>query len=205
MKTMTAILVLLIASVATAQPVVLSQMPADGVYVLTVKNGTVTLEKAVVLQVGPSPVDPVVPVDPDLSPDAQAIKAAAERAVADPSRSETAANLAEVMGMLKSQVDGGTLKTYQQISAAANWLMDSIIGKQGAAWKPVKDLVGQKLAALGQQGAMPEEYSGYFADAADGLEASIVDDEMLGRERINIEQLMKLFEFFIKYILPFIL
>ena len=207
MKRLALLLCLLLCGTATAQPLVLPQMPTDGTYVLTVKNGVATsLEKATVLQVGPVvPVDPVDPVDPDLSPDAQAIKAAAEGAVADPSRSETAANLAEVMGMLKSQVDGGTLKTYQQISAAANWLMDSIIGKQTGAWKPVKDLVGQKLAALGQEGAMPEEYSGYFADAADGLEASIVDDEMLGRQRINIEQLMKLFEFFIKYILPFIL
>jgi predicted cation transporter len=63
--------------------------------------------------------------------------------------------------------------------------------------------VGQRLAALGQQGAQPEEYAGYFADAADGLAASIPDGEPL--ERIDIDKLMKLFEFFIKYILPFIL
>jgi hypothetical protein len=198
----------LLASVSFAQPLVLSQRPADGTYVLTVQGGTVTLQKATVLQIGPvvPPVDPVTPVDPDLSPDAQAIKAAAERAVADPSRAETAGNLAEVMGMLKSQVDARTLTTYPQIAAAANWLMDSIIGRQTAAWKPTKDLIGQRLAALGQQGAQPEEYSGFFADAVDGLEASVPDSDLLSRERrIDIEKLMKLFEFFIKYILPFLI
>jgi hypothetical protein len=210
MKSVVSILILLFASVATAQPLVLSQVPADGTYVLTVQSGTVTLQKATILQIGPAPtpvpIGPVTPVDPALSPDAQAIKAAAERAVADPSRAETAGNLAEVMGMLKSQVDARTLTTYPQIAAAANWLMDSIIGKQTAAWKPTKDLIGQRLAALGQQGAQPEEYSGFFADAVDGLEASVPDSDLLSRERrIDIEKLMKLFEFFIKYILPFIL
>jgi hypothetical protein len=204
MRLLIAILIVLIASVATAQPLVLSQRPADGTYVLTVQGATVTLQKATMLQIGPAPIPvPIDPVDPTLSPDAQAIKAAADGAVADPSRAETAGNLAEVMGMLKSQVDARTLKTYLQIAAAANWLMDSIIGKQTAAWKPVKDLVGQRLAALGQQGAQPEEYAGYFADAADGLAASIPDSERM--ERIDIDKLMKLFEFFIKYILPFIM
>jgi hypothetical protein len=219
MKPLIAILIVLFASVATAQPLVLSQRPADGTYVLTIAGPAVTLEKATMLQIGPvpTPVDPVTPVDPTLSPDAQAVKAAADGAAADPSRAETAGNLAEVMGMLKSQVDARTLTTYPQIAAAANWLMDSIIGKQGAAWQPLKDLVGQRLAALGQQGAQPEEYAGYFADAADGLGASIppltteelqaIEDGLLQdpRQRIDIDKLMKLFEFFVKYILPWIM
>jgi hypothetical protein len=153
----------------------------------------------------PAPVTPPTPPDP-VSADAKAVKASAQAAVADPTRAETAGNLAEVMKLVKSQIDAGTITTYQQIAAAANWLMDSIIGKQSIPWKPTKDLIGQRLAALGQQGAQPEEYSGFFADAADGFEASIPLSDLADRpQRINIETLMKLFEFFIKYILPFII
>ena len=55
----------LLASVSFAQPLVLSQRPADGTYVLTVAGSTVTLQKAAMLQIGPVvPVDPDDPVDP---------------------------------------------------------------------------------------------------------------------------------------------
>jgi acyl-CoA synthetase (AMP-forming)/AMP-acid ligase II len=116
-------------------------------------------------------------------------------------------NLAAMMGMIRSQVDAGTLTSYQTISASVNWMWDQLTAGRVAAWKPTKDLIGQRLAALGQQGAQPEEYSGFFADAADGFEASIpLSDDLADRpQRINIETLMKLFEFFIKYILPFII
>jgi len=225
MKPILCILTLLIAVPCAAQSkavVVTGLQP--GTYIMQVDaSGAVSVSPIQVVTVGGGPVvppvvpvDPVTPVDPDLSPDAAAIKAAAQAATADPTRAETAGNLAEVMKMVKAQVDSRTLTTYSQIAAATNWLMDSIIGKQTTAWKPTKDLIGQRLAALGQQGAQPEEYSGFFADAADGFEASIPlqdDDELQAIEdgllqepqKIDIATLMKLFEFFMKYILPFII
>jgi hypothetical protein len=208
-KTLVAFLaILMVAQVAVAQKAVVT-VNQPGTYLVSVVNGQIAVEPIPVVVIGPSPVvpvDPIVPVDPTLSPDAQAIKAAASAATADPTRAETAGNLAEVMKMVKAQVDSRTIKTYPQIAAATNWLMDSIIGKQTVAWKPTKDLIGQRLAALGQQGAQPEEYAGFFADAAEGFEASVpLRDDGEPLERIDIDKLMKLFEFFIKYILPFIL
>ena len=216
MKPILCILTLLIAVPCAAQNKAVVTISQPGAYLIsTDAAGNISIERLAIIFVGGGPVvppvvpvDPVTPVDPDLSPDAAAIKAAAQAATADPTRAETAGNLAEVMKMVKAQVDSRTLTTYSQIAAATNWLMDSIIGKQTVAWKPTKDLIGQRLAALGQEGAQPEEYSGFFADAADGFEASIpLQDDLDGdrRERINIETLMKLFEFFIKYILPFII
>jgi hypothetical protein len=68
-------------------------------------------------------------------------------------------------------------------------------------------LIGSHLAAMAQEGAQPEEYAGYFADAGDAISSAVpvtyeaAEDEL----NINIDTLMKLFEFFIKYILPMIL
>jgi hypothetical protein len=150
----------------------------------------------------PPPVDPVVPP----STKAGAIKAAAEAATADPQRATTASNLASVMGLVKSQVEAGTLKDYQSIAASVNWLWDQVTVGRAAAWSQTKTLVGNHLAELGQQGARPEEFSGYLADVEKALAGSLNDAEKLEAEddplTINMEMLMKLFEFFVKYILP---
>jgi len=211
----TILVLLLLAGAAEAQTkAVKVNIATPGEYVILVDAaGNVAINVLPTIAVGggvvvppvvPPIVPPVVP-DPVLSPDAQAVKAAASAATADPTRAETAGNLAEVMKMVKAQVDSRTITTYPQIAAATNWLMDSIIGRQTAAWKPTKDLIGQRLAALGQQGAQPEEYAGFFADAAEGFEASVPLQDGEPLERIDIDKLMKLFEFFIKYILPFII
>jgi hypothetical protein len=152
-------------------------------------------------------VPPVYPVVP--STKAAAIKAAAEAATSDPQRATTASNLASVMGLVKNQVDAGTLKDYQSIAASVNWLWDQVTVGKTATWLPVKTLVGQHLAELAQQGARPEEFSGYLADAEKALSGSLndleksesADDPMM----INMDMLMKLFEFFVKYILPMII
>jgi hypothetical protein len=66
--------------------------------------------------------------------------------------------------------------------------------------KRLKDLLSRHLAAMGQEGATPEEYSGYFAEVAEGLEASFADmptEQVLLAEgsklRINMDMLLKLF------------
>jgi hypothetical protein len=205
MKPLIAILILLVASVAMAQPLVLSQSPGDGVYVLTIKNGQATLEKAIVLRVDvptpPSPVDPVVPI-PDR---VKQIRDAAQGAVADPQRATTAANLSAVMDLIAGQVTAGSLKDYPTISAAVDWMWDQVTKGREAAWRPTKAIIGNHLAAMAQEGASPEEYAGYFAEAGEALGALQEGEQVEPDGAIDIEMLMKLFEFFIKYILPLII
>lgn len=153
------------------------------------------------------PVDPVVPPTP--SGKAAAIKAAVEAVDTDPQKVTTTSNLAAMMGMLKSQIEAGTIKDYQTISASTNWLWDQLTAGRAAAWQPVKTLIGNHLAALAQEGAQPEEYAGYFADAEQALNGTLSAEELLQAEDdplgIDIDRLMKLFEFFVTYILPLII
>lgn len=192
-------------AVAADSPIVLPGLP-DGAYVLTVSGEQIVIAAARTV----TPIGPVVPpVVPPVTSKAAAIKAAAEAAVADPQRATTASNLAAMMGLIRSQVDAGTLANYQTISASVNWMWDQLTAGRSAAWQPTKDLIGRHLAALAQEGARPEEYSGYFADAEQALSGSLTSyekleaaDDPLG---VNWENLMKLFEFFIKFILPLII
>ena len=199
------ILIALVATVATAQPLVLSQTPDDGVYVLTIANGQATLQRATVLQVGP--VDPVDPDDPVVPPSdrAKQIREAAQGAVADPQRATTAANLSAVMDLVAGQVTAGTLKDYPTISASVDWLWDQVTKGRESAWRPTKAIIGNHLAAMAQEGASPEEYAGYFAEAGEALGSLQEGEQVEPDGAIDIAMLMKLFEFFIKYILPLIL
>lgn len=153
------------------------------------------------------PVNP--PVNPPTPSKAAAIKAAAEAAGADPQRATTATNLASAMGLIRSQVDAGTLRDYRSISASVNWLWDQLTTGKAAAWQPCKTLIGQHLAALAQEGARPEEYSGYFAEIERALAGSLSTSQQLEANddplKIDIDKLMRLFEFFVKYILPLII
>ena len=129
--------------------------------------------------------------------------------MADPQRATTVSNLATLMGLMRSQVDAGTLKDYRTISASVNWMWDQIVAGKPTAWQPCKALIGQHLAALAQEGARPEEYSGYFADVERAFAASLSAEEQLQAKdaplMIDIDRLMKLFEFFVQYILPLII
>jgi hypothetical protein len=200
--------ILMVAQVAIAQKSVVT-VNQPGTYLVSVVNGQIAVEPINVVVIGPSPVvPPVVPpvIPPQPSTKAQQIQAAAV-AVTDPQKATTAANLASLMGMIESQINAGTIKDYQTISATVNWMWDQITKGRESNWKPVKDLVGNHLMAMAQEGATPEEYSGYFADAADAISAAVpvsyeADEDKLN---INIAMLMQLFEFFIKYILPMII
>jgi hypothetical protein len=172
------------------------------VYVLKIQRGEATIQKAIVLIVDgpptPTPIDPV-------TNRAKAIREAAQGAVTDPRQATTAANLSAMMGMIEGQINAGTLTNYQAISATVDWMWDQLTKGSPAAWRPAKTVIGSHLAAMAQEGASPEEYSGYFADAADALSAvqygHDIDEEM----QIDIAMLMKLFEFFVKFILPLII
>jgi len=201
-------ILLLCAAVLAASPAFAQKiynLPA-GQYMIT---GEVRALGPVISPDGPV-VPPVGPVVPPVAPTkAAAIKAAAEAATADPQRATTASNLASAIGMVRNQVDAGTLKDYQTIAASVNWLWDQLTTGRAAAWAPTKSLVGQHLAELAQEGARPEEYAGYFADVEQALSGSLSDAEKLMADddplMIDIDRLMKLFEFFVKYILPLII
>ena len=186
---------------AVAQPIVLDV--DDGVYVLTVDGSSVTVQRARVPGVTPDdPDDPVIPIP---SERAAQIRAAAQGAVADPQRATTAANLAAVMEMLEGQINAGTIRDYPAISASVDWLWDQVTKGREGAWRPTKTVIGNHLAAMAQEGASPEEYSGYFADAAEALGSLQEGEQVEPDGAIDIAMLMKLFEFFVKYILPLIL
>jgi len=198
----------LLASVSFAQPIVIPTLPPDGTYVLTVTGGAVTgFEKANVLRIGPAPtpVDPDDPVDPVPNAKMKAIIDAAQSAVADPQQATTAANLSAVMSLIATQIDARALTNYQAISASVDWLWDQVTKGRESAWRPTKTVIGNHLAAMAQEGASPEEYSGYFAEAANALSGIQYGDAVDESMQIDIAMLMKLFEFFIKFILPLII
>jgi hypothetical protein len=209
MRPLIAILILLVASVATAQPLVIGTGLNDGSYVLTVENGRVTQFERALLIVPDGPVPPPIPDpdDPQPSNKAAQIKAASG-AVVDPTKGTTASNLAAMLDLVANQTQAGTLKDYRAISESVNWMWDQMTKGREQAWKPVKDLIGNHLMALAQEGATPEMYAGYFAEAADAINASVpvtYDAEADDQLRINPATLMMLFEMFMKYILPFII
>jgi hypothetical protein len=206
----------LLASSAIGQVQTIIEIAAPGRYVATVgANGQLSVAGPVATispgGVVPVPVPPNPPVVPPVVPPTPVTKAdqikAAAVAVTDPQKATTAANLATLMGLIESQVKAGTIKDYPAISATVNWMWDQMTKGRESNWKPVKDLIGSHLAAMAQEGAQPEEYAGYFADAGDAISSAVpvtyeaAEDEL----NINIDTLMKLFEFFIKYILPMIL
>lgn len=200
---------LLVAATSTAADARIYSLPA-GQYLIT---GDVRAVGPVILPDSPfpPPQPPPVPFPPPtptpipvVPSDAKALKAAAESATADPARTATAANLAAVATLLKQQVEKGSLKDYATISEAYVYLSDQMIPRTGkAAWARFQTLVGNHLAAFAQEGAQPAVYSTYFGVVADALDASVPQAEKI--QSIDIDTLMKLLEFFVRYILPFIL
>ena len=166
------------------------------------------------------PVDPVVP-PAVLSVDAKAIKTAAEAAVADPNRENTAKGLATAAGLIRKSTADGTLPNYEAISRGLAFLWDGTT--KLTAWTPVRKIVFDRLEALAQEGSQPAAYVAYLADVEKGFTASIPvnllmdDDTTTGHVKVAIggqdvdlqgdwqQILMMLFEMFIKFILPYII
>ena len=212
----TLLVLLILAGAAEAQQKAVVTIAQPGAYLITTDAaGGISIERVTAITVGGGPVvlpsvppivPPVPPVPPTPATKADQIKAAAV-AVSDPQKAMTATNLATLMGLLESQVKAGTIKDYPAISATVNWMWDQMTKGRESNWKPVKDLIGNHLAAMAQEGAQPEEYAGYFADAGDAISSAVpvtyeaTEDPL----HIDIAFLMHLFEFFVKYILPMIL
>ena len=151
-----------------------------------------------------TPDSPVVPDIPDVPTNRlKELKTAAEAATADPARVATAANLAAVAALMQNQISAGSLKEYQTIAAAYDYLSSQMIGKQSAPWEPFQTLVGNHLARLAQEGAQPEEYAGFFDDVGKALEQSVAEGEQV--MAIDMAVIMKLLMWFMENILPLII
>lgn len=154
-----------------AEPLVLRDV-ADGVYLLTVKGGVVTLEAAKLVELNPTPPQPPQPPTPGLTERAKAIKAAAEK-VTDPSREETAANLAGLWSLVKQQVDAGKIKGPEVIAKAIEIGNSQLLGLiQARQWKPVTDLFAQQWNDQVRDNSGDAALSAYLQEAVDGLKAS---------------------------------
>ena len=81
-----ALILCLVVSPALAQPLVIPEIPPDGVYVLTIINGQATLQSATLLTVDgqpPTPPVPDPPEDPDTDPTGMALLTQASRQAYD--------------------------------------------------------------------------------------------------------------------------
>lgn len=194
---MATVLVATIASAAEPQQIIVWKLDA-GYYV-------VSGSQIVAFPPGSPVVPPIVPpVVPPINEQAKALLKAAVEAQADPSRAATAANLEAVATLLQQQIEKGTLKDYTSISEAYAYLSEQMVPRTGkAAWAPFQALVGDHLAALAQDGVKPAAYAAYFGVVADALDASVPQAEKI--QSIDMDTLMKLLEFFMKYILPLII
>jgi hypothetical protein len=162
-------------------------------------QGTAIVRVQIVYPDSPVPPAPIVPDDDRVA----TLRAAAEAATADPARAATAANLGAVAGLMTSQIQAGSLKEYQTIAAAYDYLSSQMIGRQAPAWKPFQALVGNHLAAMAQEGAQPEEYAGFFDDVGKALEQSVEEGQQV--MAIDMAVILKLLMWFMENILPLII
>lgn len=187
-----------------SEPVKLIRLPSTpGVYLVTVTADAVTIESATVITptTPPTPPQPPQPPQPDtLTTRAKAIKTAADKATTDPNRAKTAANLGAAMDQV-SKGCGQTFKTYDQIGQAAVWMFDKVVDAQPNAWKPTRKLIVDEMAKMAQDGATDAQFGAYLGEVASGCNASVPAN---APKEINIDFIMKLLDFFIKYILPLI-
>ncbi len=186
-RTMLTLMVLLLAVTASAQTtVILSQIP-DGTYVVTAVNGKATFTPAVTATGGTTPVPPLPPgpnpptPDPDeLTARARAIRDEAGLVQGDRNRDRTAQELAAVYRTVAAEVDKGTLKGNQIITAVSR-STDMLMRLRGVAdsWQPVRDKVSEYWASVAQAGGGDAEYAQLLTEAADGLEASVANPQAI--------------------------
>lgn len=147
----------------------------DGIYTLKVVGGVKTLETAEEIPLngppgpGPTPVPPVPNVLTDFG---KAIKAAADKATADPKRSETAAGLAAFYKEWATNAKApATLETLSNTTLKGTDLALAF-SNVTEAWKPMRDVLRAQIVDLIQRGRPVEEFGAMLRDAAAGLEAS---------------------------------
>lgn len=174
------------------------------------ENGTMVPVQ--IVEVGVAPVSPDIPVtppspspSPELSPDAMAIKEAAE-AVTDPNKQKTATALMVAVEQVQSEV-GGRLSNYKEISATLGYLWGMVDRQE--TWGSVRKTIMDRLAGLAQAGASPGDYSAYLGDVRAGILESIPISSMDEKEvneltslEINWRKILQIaLEIFLKYLI----
>lgn len=155
-----------------------------GVYVLRFVGGKATLEPAEDVElVGPSPApNPTpIPTPSTLTERAKAIKAAADKATADPKRDETAGGLALVYRSAAEAAEKNPATKPETLAYGVATTSDMVIGRPGqsaaakAAWQGTRDVLGKQLEKAQEDGAGLAEYVKIYKEAAAGLDASVVN------------------------------
>jgi len=172
------------AAIAQSQPTLISGWP-DGSYVLTIKNGVASVAVAPVIRPDTPNPTPVIPPAPspqppaELTPNAKAIKAAAERVTGDANRGQTAATLAGMYREVAKRIDQRELTDQETIAQVCRMGADLLLSRldvSKAAWQPVRDVLGQQWTALAQSAGSSGEFAELLRECATGLEASTDQD-----------------------------
>ena len=172
------------AAMAQSQPTLISGWP-DGSYVLSIKDGVASVAVAPVIRPdtpNPTPVTPPAPAPSpqppapaELTPNAKAIKAAAERVTGDANRGQTAATLAGMYREVAKRIDQRELTDQETIAQVCRMGADLLLSRldvNKAAWQPVRDVLGQQWTALAQSAGSSGEFAELLRECATGLEAS---------------------------------
>ena len=124
-----------------------------------------------------TPVPTPAPTPDTLTDRAKVIRDAAVGATADPKRTETAGQLAELYRQLAAKITGKSITGQELAAFAVKYGTDSLLSGKGSAvttaWQPTRDLFGTQWAALLNKGADDAAYATLLNEAAAGLDASV--------------------------------
>lgn len=171
------------------------RLPA-GLY--SVQDGKIVRVNELTLDPSPTPD----PVPSALTARAKAIKQAAEKVTADPSREETAGQLVTLYVEIAKKAKAGDIKTQEMIAFAVKYGTDSLLNGKGTkvkqAWQPVRDLFSDQWAAVLQEGGSDADYAKLLNEAADGLNASAPN-----KKAIDIAMIMAIIKMIMEIIAMF--
>lgn len=139
------------------------------------------------------PVDPVLPPD-KLTERSKAIKAAAEAATSDPSREQTAQQLAALYREIAKKVRDGSIKDPSVISFAVKYGVDQLLTGKGSAvtdaWKATRGVYDGQMKTAIQNGDTDAKLAGLLDEVAIGLDASALN----GPLDFDIAMILKIIE-----------
>lgn len=117
-------------------------------------------------------VPPIIP-DDELSASAKAIKAAAEKATADPNQLATSWKLATTYREVSRKITAGTITGQETIALWVKMSTDMILGDATAkaAWQPMRDAFSLLWAREINKGGKEAEFAKLLTESAAGLEA----------------------------------
>ena len=187
----------LVASTAEAQRVY--NLPA-GQYLIT---GEVRAVGPVISPDGPAPTPTPDPTPDALTARAKAIKMAAEKAISDPNREQTATQLAELYRQIAVKVQDKAIVGQELIAMGVKFGTDHLLTGKGsavmAAWKPMRDVFSVQWAEVLNKGGDDSAYVALLTETADGLQASAPNAE----PQIDIAMIMAIIKMILEILALF--